>query len=83
MKTAEALIKEHGSKMIPLEIACKYAGIETLKTAKERAINFDLPFPAFKVGRRNGNWFVNVERLAEYLDKQDKEYTQKYLYKNS
>lgn len=81
-ETYESLVLKHGCKIIPLSEAMVYAGIDTLKTATRKAVNFDLPFPAFRTGYRNG-WYVNAWRLAEFLDNKDREYTELFNYKNS
>ena len=81
--TYEALIKQYGRKMIPLESILEYSGCVTLKAARELAVKLSLPFPAFRLGGKKGKWFVNAEELAYYLDRQDLEYRKLYAYKKS
>ena len=69
--------------MIPLEKAVHYTGLNTYKTARDRAASASLPFPTFRTGDKKGKWFVNAEKLAAYLDAQDKEYTEEYVRKNT
>lgn len=81
-ETYESLVEKHGCRMIPLSEAAKYIGIHSLKHAVEKAVNLELPFPAFPAGKRRESWMVNAERLAEYLDSLDKEWAEKFDYKN-
>ena len=71
--------------MVPLtdEIAQEYAGLKLAKTAISEFHKGNLPFPLFRIGNKNGKWKVNMERLADYLDKKDREYTEKFNYINN
>ena len=81
-KTYDYLVEKHGNRMIPLSEAAGYIGITSLKFAVEKAAKFDLPFPAFPAGKRRETWLVNAEHLADYLDRLDREWTEKFNYKN-
>ena len=80
--TYGSLVAKHGGKMVPLtnEIALEYAGLKLAKTAISEFNKGNLPFPLFRIGNKHGKWKVNMEKLADYLDSKDREYTEKFNY---
>ena len=69
MNTAFLLLAEFNQADIPLEsVATKYLGLDK-REAYRRAAAAQLPFPAYRAGSQKSPWLVNVNDLAEYLDK--------------
>jgi hypothetical protein len=79
--TVELLQSEYGEEfLIPLAaIAEKLLGINE-NTAKRKAGNHSLPFPALKLlESQKSVYVVEVRRLAEYLDKKFKSVNDEWL----
>jgi hypothetical protein len=71
MNTAFLLMAQFNKAIVPLDEICKaYFGLEA-RTAKNYAKAGRLPVTAFRTGSSNkAPWLINVNDLAEYLDKQ-------------
>ncbi|MEG0000605.1 pyocin activator PrtN family protein [Comamonas sp.] len=64
-----ALLAKFGDVNIPLEkCSLEYFGIAPRK-ANEKACLQDLPVPAYKLGGQRSPWFVNAQKLADFIDK--------------
>lgn len=67
------LMAEFQEADIPLErVAPKYLGMDE-KQWKRAAYLQALPFPVFRAGSQKAPWLVNVNALAQYLDRQEAE----------
>lgn len=65
------LMAEFNCADIPLEkVAPKYLGMDE-KQWKRAASLQQLPFPVFRGGSQKAPWLVNVNALAQYLDKRE------------
>lgn len=70
MNTAFWLMGEFETTAIPLEeVRKRYLNLSKPE-ADRKAKQHKLPFPVFRTGGQRAPWFVHLNDLAEYLDKQ-------------
>ncbi len=70
VSTFFALMAEYGTVEVPLDQVCeKYFGLAPGK-AKERALIKQLPIAAHRLGTQKSPWMINLQDLAEHIDKQ-------------
>lgn len=70
MKTADALLKQYGSKHPKLvEVARDYLGLSEEAVVNRRAAKGQLGgIRAFRLGSNKSPWLVDIEQVAEVLD---------------
>lgn len=72
INTFTMLFMRYMSPVVPLEtVVNDYLSNMSLKTAKQKATNQELPFPVVRLGdKQKASWMVNLTDLAVYIDKQ-------------
>ncbi len=72
MKTSEALFKQYGKKFVALvDIAPEYLGINDPTRISKLAHRNELGgIRAFRLGSNQSPWLVDIDQLAEVLDRQ-------------
>ena len=78
--TYDSLVAEHGGNPVRLYKVIEYAGFDTEKAAIEAFNKGTFAFPTFPLGGKNRKWWVDLKKLAQYIDKQEREYTEKFNY---
>lgn len=69
MNTKYALHATYGKPIIPVSEICEEFFACRIKTANERIRAYTFPIPAFRLsGKNNGDYFVNIDDLAAYID---------------
>lgn len=78
MNTVFLLLAAYNSPQIPLEKVCDLFGFSP-KEAAIRAARQALPIPCFRLGSQKSPWLVNVQDLADHLDKQSEAARREWL----
>jgi hypothetical protein len=69
LSTHFLLLAEFGTGTIPVvEFAAKYFGYDEDRAKREAALG-NYPFPVFRLGSNKTTWLVDIEHVADYLDK--------------